>query len=1622
MRILQTVFSLSVALVLILTVLAALGPAPAPSSARLPVQAEAAEVTLEPAAFDPAGLDPSGELVLTSRRPLTLAAVEAALAVEPAVSVRIQQADSEGTRFTIAPAAALEPNRVYRFRLAREAGLDRDYQWSFQTRAEFRLLGTLPAHQSTGVPVETGIEFTFSHDDYEDPSAYFSISPPVNGRWERHKKTAVFVPRDPLQPGTIYTVTLKEGLGRIRGEGKLGEYTFAFETAPAGSGSPVRWFHLADEAAEFPTDTAPYFRMWDAGGAREYAIAVYRYPDAAAYVAALQEILGLPAWSSAARDRYHESTEGLEAVATFSAKPMELEYDRYLVLPEPLPAGYYLAEVQRDGQVRQVHFQVTDLSYYLAESTTGVLAWLNDLETGRPAAGAVLHRPDGSTAATADQNGVALLEPEAAVAGGSADSSGDGEPPHGFWIARSGTKEAVLHTGRSYGYWSAPESRSELYWRYLYLDRAIYKPTDTVHLWGILHPREPEARPVDRVRVEVTRGWYWGAGSERVVLASADLPVERSSFIGGLTLPNLTPGTYQMGLWVGDELFASRWFEVATYAKPVYQIDVTPDREALFAGETVTFRVRATFFEGTPVPDMQLNYRIGGDTGSVITDANGEAVIVYTPPKQPESWGWWESWLTLYVSGGEPEIGEVTAERTVRLFSRDVMQRAETMVVGDQVTVTVQINRVVLDQLLAGTGTDATGPAVAGQPVTFTLFERNWIPVEEGEYYDFIEKVVRKRYRYQQQTREIIKETAETDGDGRAIFRFTLDPEKQYEVQYGVQDSRGLWLVSSAWVSGQWYGYDPDWGWPQLVPEDEGRYRVAVGEPVAYVLRKGQRRLDDRPGGFLFFTARRGIREYVVQDSAAFTAALQVEDLPNTTLYGVAFDGRRYLSAMHSIAVDPEEMRLDVTVTPDREAYRPGDEVRVQVTVRDRTGRPAAGAVVNLNLVDEALFAVREQDVDILGDLYGSWVSSGVLRTRSSHEPPPTSGGAEKGGEGGGVRRDFRDAALFTRVVTDASGEAVVSFRVPDNLTSWRLTYQAVRPETMEAVSGAIGIPVRLPFFADLVMGEVYLVGERPVFQVRAYGEALAPDAGVQFAVEVDGPGGYRHRLRLSGRPFDMVSVPLAPLAAEGTYTVRVTAASGGLADALERTFAVRGTHLVQNRVDFAVVQPGARFSGATDGLTYVTFLDWERGRYLEVLHRTRWLSGSRFEKRLARAEAAELLQAHFGWEDAWPEPELDALRYQTTEGSIAILPYSDGDLKLSALAADLAPDRFDRTALALYFERILEDEGESRERKAMALYGLAGLGEPVLLAAHELLAQPDLSPAEELCGMLAAAALGDLETVRPRYRALVAAHGDQIGQDLRLTAGAGRDEQLEATALAAALAARLGEPEATSMLGYLLDNPPRESLINLELVLAARSGLEGLRGAPVGLAYRLNGQLVEKILQPGERVSLALRPEELASLRVTSVEGSVAAVVTYAAPGRPAVTMAGGNVVRSYSPAPEAWKPGDIVTVTLTYGLPADAPEGAYELTDTLPSGLRYLERPWSWGERINWSNYTTRATLVDGQRVTFWAGKKGQPIQYYARVVTAGEYRIEEAVLQDQKNGLVYGMAPAGTVRIGW
>jgi len=1593
-------------------------PATDTSTPPSPVAGAAAEVFLVPDHANPVGLGTSDSLTLTTVKPLSLAAVRENLKVEPAVAMTVAQADEGGTRFTVKPAAALAPDKVYRFRLAQAAGVSRAYQWSFQTQAEFRLLGTLPRDQGTGVPVNSGIEFTFTHEDYADLEPFFSIDPPVNGRFERHKRTAVFVP-EKLEPGTVYTVSLKKGLGRTDGEGLLAEdLTFAFETQAVET--QVSSFYIPTEAAEFPANDQPIFGFWYGGkedDATPIQVAVFRYPSAQAYMDALQAIERIPWWADSSRNRYREDEKRLTPVATFTTKGQTYDNGTYLVFPEPMPPGYYLASVQVGKATRQVRFQVTDLSYHVTATSTDTLVWLHDLATGTPVDAATVLDPASGQSARTGPDGVAVLPTPEAV------RSGADRPPL-LLKAEADGKEGVIYSPPPY-YWewfSGRETTRDLYWKYLYLDRSLFKPSDTVQVWGVVHPREKGASPVDQVVAEVRRNDYYGRSGEVVPLVESTLPVRNGTFTGSLALPNLTPGHYELRIRMGEEELLSQWFQVATYSKPAYQLDLTSDKQAIFTGEPVTFQVKASFFEGTPVPGMTLDYSVGLDRDrKVTTDSKGEATITYTPPHSQQNMYGYQDQLWFNIHAGLAEVGDVTDDRRILLFTRDLLARPKVVYTGESATVQVQLNQVTLDELNAG-GSNYIGTAVADRPLQFTLIEMNWNRIDEGQYYDFIEKVTRTRYRYVEAHKTLGSVQSTSDANGQATYTFAVDPEKQYKVEFRTQDSRGLWVTGTAYVSGRQFHTpysDQEYnGWYYLDPVDADRTAAVIGEPLELVLKTGESRVADRPNGFLFMNARRGLQGYKTQDTATYSLTMKQSDPPGATVRAVHFDGARYHSAERYLPFDREQRRLQVTVTPDKLAYRPGDEVRLQVQVTDRQGQPAAGTEVNLTLVDEALYALQNQSVNLLDSLYGEYITPGFLRSRNSHDVPNPSGGAEKGGEGSGVRRDFKDAVFFASVTTDDGGRASASFRVPDNLTTWRLTYQAFNPESLEAGSGTTGIPVRLPFFADILLGERFLTGDEPVLQVRAYGTALNSNADVSFTATVTGPGGTE-RSELVGAPFTPVSIPLRRLETPGTYTVQVTAASGNLADALEKQFTVVDTYQRYNRVDFTLLRDGASVPGSTVADTDLTFLDWERGQYLNLLYRMRWQWGNRFEMKLAQTVAADLLQEHFDRESISPESELDIFRYQAPDGSIAILPYSNGDLKLSALTADLVPERFDRVSLQLYFQKVLADEGAGRERKLLALYGLAALDQPVLLEAQALLAEADLSPTEQLYLALTLAELGDLEGARPIYWSLLESYGKQVGLDLQLSAGADTDEKLEATALAAALAGKLGEPEAVSLISFLAQNRPTDSLILLEQLIAAQTGLERLADKPVAFTHNLGGKETRESLKPGEEFRVRVSPEELRKLRITKVEGSVAVVSTYAVSGTPTLQPGGGRITRTYSPAPDQWKAGDIITVTLSYSAPSDAPKGAYEIHDYLPSGLRILERSWQYGLQVDWTKYESWPIQIDGQRVTFWAGQPGKAVRYYARVVNTGGYTAEEPALQHQQSGLIYSLGERATVR---
>lgn len=186
---------------------------------------------LTPVHFDATGIYTDTQFILKSEKTYTLDQMKEMLRMLGDNPLEITQ--NEQNQFVVTPQKELNTNSLYTFVLTLPN--NETVTWTFQTRRDFKVLGTLPADQSNYVPVNSGIEVYFSHTDYEDLTKYFSISPQVEGRFERNGYAVVFIPKK-LDPGTLYTVTIRKGLPLKGTDLKLSEsYVFSFETAPEQS-------------------------------------------------------------------------------------------------------------------------------------------------------------------------------------------------------------------------------------------------------------------------------------------------------------------------------------------------------------------------------------------------------------------------------------------------------------------------------------------------------------------------------------------------------------------------------------------------------------------------------------------------------------------------------------------------------------------------------------------------------------------------------------------------------------------------------------------------------------------------------------------------------------------------------------------------------------------------------------------------------------------------------------------------------------------------------------------------------------------------------------------------------------------------------------------------------------------------------------------------------------------------------------------------------------------------------------------------------------------------------------------------------------------------------------------
>lgn len=1566
---------------------------------------------------------------------LTTQEVNAHLSLSPEIGFTLSQVE-EGVRITLNE--NLEHQSIYTWTY-------KGISFSFQTQSDFMLLGTLPRHETTNVPVTTGIEFYMSHAGAQVDDV-FSIEPAVNGKFENHGNVVVFVPTGGLQEKTIYSVTLKSGMGLTDSDKTIDDsYSFSFETGLKDETSfkePKGYLSFNNILNDFSTSEIPAIPMnvsiYQKETQQSIQTTLYQFEKVTDVVEALHQYESLPIWSTFGYETFSIETEGLKQMASFDLPlPVADMYPQVMNLPENLPAGYYLVDARWEELHVQTFIQVTDLSYTMIEDDASYYFWVHDLSTGLEAQQVNLLSPTGESGIT-DEAGIGQIK----------KIKRDDTNTLSVIRLQGQYKEAIA-LSMNWNQRYMQDSNTQ-YWRYLQTDRGLYQPKDTVNFFGFLKSRYAASTAIKEVTVELTQGnFYFYAFMpffrEQDALVRERIPVNQGFFEGEIELPSLEAGYYQIQVKWGDDILATQSFQVEAYVKPDYKIEVLKDKEALFVDETVVFHVNTAFFEGTPVANLDVNYQVGATNQQDekrSSDENGQFSVQYTPTYssnyQGEVYGYFTAFATL------PESGEIYGNTPFRVFVNDMHVKVESRLEQESGTIMIEAHGINLERLNNGTAEDSEDyldGVLPGVVFDGDIMRNEWIKTEIGEVYDFINKETRKEYRYDLKTTQLQAFSVTTNELGQANYEVNLpkEPSVYYHVVLKTKDQQSRPMKFENYFGSYDWMYPNDGSYIELKMDKEN---YQIDETISLSLNRGENEVDK--GQYLYIVAQNGIKDLVISNESTIDMDFDESFVPNVEITAVVFNGKTYQTSSPAMPrIDLETKNMAITMTTDKENYLPGDEVTVtlEATFEDKTGQiqKVKDGRILISLVDEALLALSDQQRNALESLY-EWVNSGVTQINSSHKNqnfnmPRVYGGyggydkgvnvefsmeeskADTGSSGSGisVRSDFKDTALFKLLELDENGKSSYSFKLPDNITSWRLVASGIS-QSLRAGTTVENVLVSLPFFINSTLSTTYLVGDKPSIGLVGYGKDVTADTTIQYEVTLNGVA-----LNTSGKAYARSLIDLGELS-EGEHTVTIKATTDtGLIDALEEKIKVVKSYQVWHQANYQALSPGVKLTTTDQGLSTLTFIDEGQGRYLPELYELSYEGGRRIDQRVVAQLARRLLKETFGIETE--DTDVAVMDYFVQEGGLSILPYAMADLQVTALLSELIQEDVPANRLEAY----LTASYYSSNEKAVALYGLTNLGKPMLLEMNQLLMVNNRSLQETLYLALSYAKIGDNYMARKLYEESVIKQLKSF-ETTAYIQGDDDNETLKLTALALLLSARIGLNETDKFNEYVKVNTSKEVYISVEKLLAIKALVEKANPTPGSITYAYEGETVVVDLSESGSNTRILPSSKVEELRIISVTGTVGVVMAYEKLLSEADSLndmdEGLRATREYfdyatNTKSNTFKSGDIVKVVINATVNKSALDATYRIIDFAPAGLAPLKS--QAGVRLLDANYWYRE--VDGQKVTFYIGRDDQyqePLYYYARIISPGEFRADGLLIQGVRYLDSYWLSDEQSIKI--
>ena len=886
-----------------------------------------------------------------------------------------------------------------------------------------------------------------------------------------------------LEPSTKYVVRLLSGVADIYGYTINNEYSFSFETAGLDPSANllVPYYPLIYRAsAEKPV----FFEYTNLSSAK---LSLYglSYSE---FASLLQDSSLLTSMDYSDKKPLGEWTPALDASKDALGRVrLDLEAQG------PLSPGYYFlgmtAEpVSRTALYNQgALFIVAPDNLTLKASQSEALAWLVDQESGKPVpnAAVVFYNDKMSVVGQAqtDADGLAYIQNVSNV-----KYARSADPSH---LAMASLDWGSGVSEGQFGIWTDFYSPVSSNFAYVYTDRALYRPGQTIFYKGILrsnddlHYRLPDLKNV-AVTIENDQGkLYQGSAA-----LSAD-----GSFSGNFAVgADAQVGNYNIYVRqnAGDDTsLGNVAFRVADYKKPEFQVttDVTPG--TVVVGDPVKFSLQAAYYSGGNVSNAQVSWFME----STPTD--------YYPPDPYSQYSFSDYDYSNYYaynsgpsnnsviqngSGSTDANGHFELAQTASLNNANTDQQTTFSVnvtdvggnlVGDHTSLIIYgsaLHPGIRTENYVGTQgqaqafhlvvLDLKGQPVAKQAVSVQIVNQQWFSVVKQDANGVSQWVTSVK------NIPVSTVSAVTDADGLAQVAFTPAQGGEFKAIATVLDSAGrkskastyLWVSSTSYIAWQQTNdrsfqliadkksYNPgDTAHILIAQPFQGEVYALLTLERGHIYQKKVIKLDSNSS---------------IYDLPITADMAPIMYLSVSVVKGA--DGKHpsdFKVGMASLDVNPSQQNLNVNISSDTTTAQPGQVVTYTVVTKDLSGQPVR-ADVSMALIDKAALALAPSNsLTPLAAFYpirslGVQTASSIVLNAEDYNAnyqATSPGGEHSGGGGKGndnlgiitVRENFKDTAFWqAQVLTGADGTARVKVTLPDNLTTWQMDARAVTDDT----------------------------------------------------------------------------------------------------------------------------------------------------------------------------------------------------------------------------------------------------------------------------------------------------------------------------------------------------------------------------------------------------------------------------------------------------------------------------------------------------------------------------------------------------------------------------------------------